>query len=373
MRLLHLADLHLGKRVNGFSMLDDQKYILSQILTIIDTYTPQAVVIAGDVYDRTIPPEEAVSLFDHFLVQLSKRKLDVFLISGNHDSAERVAFGNQLMEASGIHVSPVYQGEVQPIVLTDAAGEVAFYLIPFLKPVHVRPFFPDATIEDYTDAMRTVVDSLKLDTNRRNVAVVHQFVTGAALSGSEELAIGGLDAVDASVFSPFDYVALGHLHGAQRAGGDGIRYAGSPLKYSISERNQNKSVTLVDLADKGTVNVQLIPLQPKRDVCQFCGTFEDLMARQAICEDYCEIILTDEQDVPNAMNRLRALYPNLMHMAYDNTRTRSQTSVLGARAPLAQPIDLFEELYEAQNGQSMNDEQRAYMRELIAEIWEGEQ
>ena len=173
MRLLHLADLHLGKRVNGFSMLDDQKYILSQILTIIDTYTPQAVVIAGDVYDRTIPPEEAVSLFDHFLVQLSKRKLDVFLISGNHDSAERVAFGNQLMEASDIHVSPVYQGEIQPIVLNDAAGEVAFYLIPFLKPVHVRPFFPDAKIEDYTDAMRTVVDSFKLDTNRRNVAVVH--------------------------------------------------------------------------------------------------------------------------------------------------------------------------------------------------------
>ena len=179
--------------------------------------------------------------------------------------------------------------------------------------------------------------------------------------------------MDASVFSPFDYVALGHLHGAQRAGGDGIRYAGSPLKYSISERNQNKSVTLVDLADKGTVNVQLIPLQPKRDVCQFCGTFEDLMARQEACEDYCEIILTDEQDIPNAMNRLRALYPNLMHMAYDNTRTRSQTSVLGACAPLAQPIELFEELYEAQNGQSMNDEQRAYMRELIAEIWEGEQ
>ena len=252
-------------------------------------------------------------------------------------------------------------------------GEAAFYLIPFLKPVHVRPFFPDAKIEDYTGAMRMVVDSLKLDTNRRNVAVVHQFVTGAALSGSEELAIGGLDAVDASVFSPFDYVALGHLHGAQRAGGDGIRYAGSPLKYSISERNQNKSVTLVDLADKGTVNVQLIHLQPKRDVCQFCGTFEDLMARQEACEDYCEIILTDEQDIPNAMNRLRALYPNLMHMAYDNTRTRSQTSVLGARAPLAQPIELFEELYEVQNGQSMNDEQRAYMRELIAEIWEGEQ
>lgn len=373
MRLLHLADLHLGKRVNGFSMLDDQKYILAQILDIIDAQAPQAVVIAGDVYDRTIPPEEAVSLFDHFLVQLSKRKLDVFLISGNHDSAERVAFGNQLMEASGIHVSPVYQGEVQPIVLQDNAGEVAFYLIPFLKPVHVRHFFPEEKIEDYTDAMRAVVNSLNLDTNRRNVAVVHQFVTGAALSGSEELAIGGLDAVDANVFAPFDYVALGHLHGAQRAGSERIHYAGSPLKYSISERNQNKSVTLVDLEEKGTVNVQRIPLQPKRDVCQFRDTFDRLMERQDMCEDYCEIILTDEQDVPNAMNRLRVRYPNLMHMAYDNTRTRSQTSVLGARAPLAQPIDLFEQLYEAQNGQAMSEEQRAYVRQLIQEIWEGEQ
>lgn len=368
MRLLHLADLHLGKRVNGFSMLDDQRYILSQIVNLIDRHKPQAVVIAGDVYDRTIPPEEAVSLFDDFLVQLSRRALDVFLISGNHDSAERVAFGNRLMEASGIHVSPVYQGEIRPILCQDEVGEIAFYLIPFLKPVHVRPYFPDAVIEDYTDAMRTVVDSLHLDTTRRNVAVVHQFVTGAAASGSEELAIGGLDAVDASVFAPFDYVALGHLHGAQRAGRDGIRYAGSPLKYSISERSQNKSVTLVDLGDK--VDIQLIPLQPKRDVCQFRGSFAELMARPDVCEDYCEIVLNDEQDIPNAMNRLRALYPNLMHMAYDNTRTRSQSTVTGARAPLAQPIELFEELYEIQNGQSMNDAQRDYMRQLIAEVWE---
>lgn len=372
MRLIHLADLHLGKRVNGFSMLDDQKYILSQILTILDDQMPQAVLIAGDVYDRPVPSEEAVTLFDTFLVELAQRGLQVFIISGNHDSAERVAFGNRLMETSGVHFAPVYQGEIQPIVLRDEMSEVAFYLIPFLKPVHVRPFFPDQTLSDYTEAMRAVIDSLTLDPTRRNVALAHQFVTGAALSGSEELVIGGLDAVDASVFAPFDYVALGHLHGAQRAGSDCVRYAGSPLKYSIAERNQAKSVTCIDLGPKGKMDIRQIALQPKRDVCQFKGKFDDLTARLDVCEDYCEIILTDEQDIPNALNRLRVYYPNLMHLAYDNTRTRSQSTALGARAPLAQPIDLFEELYQAQNGQPMSEEQRTYMTALIREIWEEE-
>lgn len=370
MKLLHLADLHLGKRVNGFSMLDDQRYILSQIIACVDAEQPQAVLIAGDVYDRAVPSEEAVSLFDDFLVQLAQRRLNVFIISGNHDSAERVAFGGRLMESSGIHFSPVYQGSVPPIVLHDEIGEVAFYLIPFLKPVQVRRFFPETSIANDTTAMQMVVDNLELDSTRRNVAVAHQFVRGAALSGSEELAIGGLDVVDASVFAPFDYVALGHLHGAQRAGAEWIRYAGSPLKYSIAERNQAKSVTVIELGQKGQIDVRLLALHPKRDVRQFTGLFDEMMARTQVCDDYCEIILTDEQDIPNALSRLRALYPNLMHMAYDNTRTRTQSTVWDTGVMQTNPTDLFEEFYIAQNGQPMSSQQRAYINQLIAEIWE---
>lgn len=370
MKLLHLADLHLGKRVNGFSMLDDQKYILSQIVACIDIEQPQVILLAGDIYDKTIPSEDAVSLFDDFLVQLAKRNLEVFIISGNHDSAERVAFGSRLMEASGIHFAPVYQGSVSPIVLQDDIGEVAFYLLPFLKPAQVRRFFPEASITNDTDAMHQVVSNLQCNPKRRNVAVAHQFVMGAALSGSEELSIGGLDAVDATVFAGFDYVALGHLHGAQRAGAEWIRYAGSPLKYSIAERNQAKSVTVVELGQKGNVDIRLIPLQPKRDIRQFIGLFDEMMAREQICEDYCEIILTDEQDIPNALSRLRALYPNLMHLAYDNTRTRAQSTVWNTETMQTSPMDLFEEFYITQNGQPMNSQQRAYMNQLIAEIWE---
>lgn len=370
MKLLHLADLHLGKRVNGFSMLDDQKYILSQIIACIDIEQPQVVLLAGDIYDKTVPSEDAVSLFDDFLVQLAKRNLEVFIISGNHDSAERVAFGSRLMQASGIHFAPVYQGSVSPIVLQDDMGEVAFYLLPFLKPAQVRRFFPEASITNDTDAMQQVISNLQCNPERRNVAVAHQFVMGAALSGSEELAIGGLNAVDAAVFAGFDYVALGHLHGAQRAGAEWIRYAGSPLKYSIAERNQVKSVTIVELGQKGNVDIRLLPLHPKRDIQQFTGLFDEMMAREQICEDYCEIILTDEQDIPNALSRLRALYPNLMHLAYDNTRTRAQSTIWSTETMQTSPMDLFEEFYIAQNGQPMSSQQRDYMNQLIAEIWE---
>lgn len=372
MKLLHLADLHLGKRVNGFSMLDDQSYILSEILALIDTHAPQAVMIAGDVYDRAVPSEEAVGLFDRFLVELSARGLTVFVISGNHDSAERIAFGGRLMEAQGVHVAPVYRGTVEPIVLEDALGEVAFYLLPFLKPAQVRPFFPDCEITSETAAMHAVVEALPIDPARRNIAIAHQFVTGASLSGSEELAVGGLDAVEASVFAPFDYVALGHLHGAQRVGSERVRYAGSPLKYAVAESGQHKSVTLVTLGDKGALDIELLPLHPKRDVMRFRGDFDTMMARRETCEDYCEVILTDEEDVPGALSRLRTRYPYLMQMGYDNTRTRSQSVTLDAAAPQADPAGLFGALYEAQNGQPMSEMQKAYLDALIAEIWEEE-
>ena len=228
MKLLHLSDLHLGKRVKDFSMLEDQQYILAEILRIAGEEAPDAVLIAGDVYDKSVPPAEAVELFDDFLVRLSRLNTQVFVISGNHDSPERVAFGGRLMDSSGIHLSPVYSGQVQPLSLTDPFGTVDFYMLPFLKPAHVRRFFPDSEISSYTDALRTAIGQMPVDPSRRNVLITHQFVTGAQRSDSEDISVGGTDNVDASVFDAFDYVALGHIHGPQHVGRETVRYCGTP-------------------------------------------------------------------------------------------------------------------------------------------------
>lgn len=373
MKLIHLADLHLGKRVNGFSMIDDQKYILAQIVGIIDAEQPQVVLIAGDVYDRSIPSEDAVDLFDDFLVKLSQRGVEVYIISGNHDSAERVAFGGRLMDASGIHFAPVYNGEIAPLTLDDAYGTVTFWPIPFLKPVHVRHFYPDEPLESYADAMQFVVGRLPLDCANRNVALVHQFITGASTLGSEEQSVGGIDEIPVSVFDAFDYVALGHLHSPQKIGREGVRYAGSPLKYSFSEANQKKSVPVIELGAKGHIHIREIPLVARRDMRRISGSFKEIMAAAEQNEDYYEITLTDEEDISNAIDHLRLGYPNLMILRYDNTRTRTESIIL-AREDVEKksPLELFDTLFTQQNGQPMNGEQRKYIGSLIEEIWEAQ-
>jgi exonuclease SbcD len=371
MKLIHLSDLHLGKRVNGYSMLEDQRYILNQILDHIAVESPQAVLLCGDIYDRTVPPEEAVELFDHFLVELSRRGIEVLLISGNHDSAERLAFGGRLMELAHIHLAPVYSGGIRPVTLEDSHGCVDFWPIPFLKPANVRRFCPEQELKSYTEAMGAVVDDLALDTQRRNVALVHQFLTGAQSCDSEERSVGGTDEVDAAVFDAFDYVALGHLHGPQRVGRDTVRYAGSPLKYSFSEARQVKSLTVVELGDKGEVGIRTLPLTPFRDLRRIRGSFAELIEAREGTEDYCELTLTDEEDVPDALARLSARYPWLMALRYDNTRTRSASHTLEGESGLGEraPGELFAEFYRLQNGKEMNEEQTAYINGLIEEIW----
>ena len=376
---MHLADLHLGKRVNGFSMMEDQEYILNRILEIIEEEQPDGLLIAGDVYDKTIPPAEAVRRMDDFLTAVAAKHVPVFLISGNHDSAERVAFGHQLMQGSGIWISPVYDGTIRHHTLEDRWGEVNIYLIPFLRPSVVRSFFPDVEIEDYTDALRTIVEDLQVDTSRRNVVLAHQFVTAAGAlpetCDSEQLSVGGLDRVDGSVFSPFDYTALGHLHGPQRVGSETIRYAGSPLKYSFSELHQKKSVTVAELRAKGVTEIRQIPLQPRREMIELRGTFEEILeeARKKgeLQTDYYHMILTDETDVVDALSRLREYYPNIMLLDYDNRRTRSQKEVEQLdRVEERTPGELFAALYEQQNGQEMDSDRKEYLDGLIREIWE---
>ena len=375
MKLIHLSDLHLGKRVNEFSMIEDQKYILNQIQENIRKEEPDAVLIAGDIYDKSVPSAEAVEVFDDFLVSLAEAELPVFLISGNHASAERVAFGGRLMERSGVYVSPVYDGAVQPIVLHDAWGEVRIYLLPFLKPAHVRRCFPDETIESYTDALRVAVGQMEIDAGARNLLLPHQFVTGAARCESEELSVGGADHVDASVFDGFDYVALGHLHGPQSVGGEHIRYCGSPLKYSFSEAGQQKSATVVELLEKGNLKIREIPLKPLRDMRKLKGTYMEITSlsgyQDTNTEDYVQITLTDEEDFVDCMQKLRTIYPNLMRLEYDNRRTRENQEIAGTETVKRKSeLEYFEEFFELQNNQPMNEEQRKYSEDLIHKIQE---
>ena len=376
MKLIHLSDLHIGKRVNEISMIEDQAYILTQILRIIDGEQPDAVMISGDVYDKSVPSAEAVTLFDDFLCRLAKRNLQVLIISGNHDSPERLAFGNRLMEQSGIHICPVYSGEVTPITLSDEHGSVHFWLLPFIKPAHVKRFFPDEIIESYTDALRTAIEKMDIDTNFRNVLLTHQFVTGAATCDSEEISVGGSDNVDASVFEGFDYVALGHIHGQQNIGSNRIRYCGTPLKYSFSEEHHHKSVTVVELGAKGELRLHLQPLTPRHDLRSIRGRFSRLTDKAFYsgtpADDYLHVILTDEEDVPEAMGKLRTIYPNILKLSYDNTRTRTNQIIHGAMdVQQKSPLELFGELYALQNNQPMSEDQRSFMQELIESIWEG--
>ena len=375
MRIIHLSDLHLGKRVNEFSMLEDQEYILRQILDVTDEIKPDVVIIAGDIYDKAVPSAEAVELFDEFLWKLALRKLQVFIISGNHDSPERIAFASRLIDASGIHLSPVYNGKVTPVTLIDTFGPVDFYMLPFVKPAHVWRYFGDEEIASYTDAIRVAVRGMHMDPNRRNVLITHQFVTGATRSESEDISVGGTDNVDASVFNGIDYVALGHIHGPQNIGTHRIRYCGTPLKYSFSEADHIKSVTVVTLEEKGKLRVETVPLKPKHDLREIRGLFSGLMsgANQSgtESEDYLRVILTDEEEIPNAMSILRTRYPNVMKLDYDNTRTRSQGQITGAEAPEKRsPLELLAEFYELQNGKRLSEEQERFSRNLIEKIWE---
>lgn len=375
MKIMHLSDLHIGKKVNEYSMLQDQIYILKEILQIIDDEKVETVIIAGDVYDRSLPPNEALELFDEFLYQLSSRNVNVFVISGNHDSPERISYGGRMMTENKIFLSPVYDGNVKPITLNDDYGEVNFYLLPFVRPADIRRYFPDENIENYTDAVKVAIDNMNVDFNERNILVTHQFVTGAELSESEDIIVGGTDNVSGEVFDGFDYVALGHIHREQTVGKDNIRYCGTPLKYSFSEAKHIKSVTILDFNDKGNIEYSKIPLTPFRDMREIRGTYYELTLKSSYestnTEDYLHITLTDEDDIPDAIGKLRSIYPNIMKLDYDNLRTRGSGTVDAIEnIESKSPFELFAELFKQQNNQDMSEEQEEIMRNLIDKIWE---
>ena len=388
-------------------MLDEQRRILARILEAVDSEKPDAVLIAGDVYDKPVPSAEAVAVLDDFLVELAARKVRTFVLSGNHDSAERIAFGGRLMEKSGVHVSQVYDGKFAPVTLADSEGEVDVWMLPFVRPVTVRANLVtdeerDA-VKDYTSAVKAAIAQMHFTPGRRNVLIAHQFVTGAERSESEEN-VGGLDNVDASVFKKFDYVALGHIHKPQNVlkGDDGTvraRYSGTPLKYSLSEAVHKKSLTVVELGAgknagdaaaiagdlfagnemRAALHIREIPLVPLHDVREIRGTFAEIISpefRNAQVaagnklDDFVYIKLTDENDVPDAAQKLRGIYPNLMMLAYDNERTRNQADVGVAEAvDEKKPMELFGEFFEGRNGRPMNPEESEFVQDLINGIW----
>lgn len=378
MKLMHLSDLHLGKRLNEFSLLEDQSFILQQLVELVRSEQPDCVLLAGDIYDKPVPPAEAVTLFDDFLNKLAQLTT-VCVTSGNHDSAERLAFGAQLMREGGVHFCGLYTGEPQCVTLQDAYGSVHIYLLPFLKPAHVRHCLTPTEVEQvttYHEALRCAVERLHINAAERNVLVAHQFVTGAQTAGSEAVNVGGVDNIGAEVFAAFDYTALGHIHRAQNVGSERVRYSGTPLKYSFAEWQQEKSVTLVELGEKGSVSVTALPLAPLRDLRKLRGSYEELMSKDfydelpkdsdGLLRDFYHLTLTDEEDVPDAVQKLRSVYKNLLQLEYDNKRTRTDNAIEGAeRVVEKSPLELMEEFYQLQNNQALSEKQKSYLQGLL--------
>lgn len=373
MKLAHVADLHLGRRLGGFSLIEDQRAILSQIADITVKEECSGIIIAGDIYDKTAPSAEAVRLFDRFLTRLSQEKLEVYIISGNHDSPERIDYASELMRDANIHICAEYDGTLHTIRREDEYGPLDICLLPFIKPSYVRGFYPDAQINSYTDMMRTILENSEIDRSKRCLLVCHQFITGASTCDSEYITVGTLDNIDADVFDGFDYVALGHIHGAQNPRKN-IRYCGTPLKYSISEINHKKSVTIVDLKEKGDVTVSTVPLVPLRDLAEINGKYDEIMERsfyeKMSLDDFYHITLTDDEDIPGVIHKLRTVYKNIIQLDYDNNRTRKFSMVTSVKqTDKRTPMEMFSSLYEEQNGMPMTEEQREYVSSLIEKIW----
>lgn len=375
MRFLHLADLHIGKRVNGFSTIEDQKFVFEQVYNVIENEKIDGIIMAGDIYDKPVPSAEAVKLFDEMLTRLVSINLPIFVISGNHDSAERIGFGSDILSAAKVYMSRVYNGNLQKIELEDDYGKINVYLLPFIKPATVKNIYKEAEIKDYDDALEYVLSQEKIDETKRNVIVSHQFVTGAMRSESEEVSVGGLDNVSVENYEAFDYVALGHIHRAQQMGRESARYAGTLLKYSFSEEKHNKSMTIVDLKEKGNIEIKEIPVKPLHDLKTIKGKFSEITSeefyKELKKEDYYRAVLTDEEDILNAIGKLKSIYPNLMSMEYDNTRTRSYSVVDNVETGEAKsPLDYFEKFFEKQNGRKMSEKQRDYLLEILGEARE---
>lgn len=374
MRFLHISDLHIGKYVNGFSMLKDQEHILNQIVQIAKNTKADAVLIAGDIYDKSVPSAEAVMLLDNFLCDLSACA-HVFVISGNHDSPERLNFGSRIMDKCNLHIVSVYNGLVPYVTLSDEFGPIRIRMLPFVRPYQVRQFHPDAEIDSYESAIKTALMNVCIDPFQRNILITHQFIAGVKTCDSEESVIGSAESISSNLFDDFDYVALGHIHNAQSIGRNAVRYCGTPLKYSFSEVNSNKTVTLVDIHEKGSLQISELPLVPLHDMVRIRGSYDQVTRRDFyqpnnLQNAYVGITLTDEYDIPDAAAKLRVIYPYLMRLDYDNKRTQSESSPLEDDIlEQKSPSELLADFYKKQNGKDLSPAQKLLADNLIHSIW----
>ena len=371
MTFLHIADLHLGKQMNDLSLLPDQEYVLRQIVSIAENEQADAVLIAGDVYQRSSPQAEAMALFDAFVSELVSKGKQVFIISGNHDSALRISYFSALIKSSGVYVTEAFDGTLQSVTLKDRDGEIVVWMLPFLRPSQVKRKLPEEKINTYQDAVEAVLRQTPVDPKKRNILMCHQFITGCETSDSEERAVGGLDNIDASVFDAFDYVALGHIHKPQKVLRDTLRYAGSPLKYSFSEANHKKSVAIVDVREKGDIKVRTVPLYPLHDVRLIEGTMDELM-RMDYSEDYVWVTVHDELPPPDARVTLSVNFPNMMKFSIVNSKTKYDIDVLATQSMEDKTIsELFSDFYRLQNNdQAPGEAHQRVLQKVLKELEE---
>ncbi|MBQ2976924.1 MAG: exonuclease SbcCD subunit D [Clostridia bacterium] len=365
MRFLHIADLHLGKQMNDLSLLADQEAALDQVIQIADAEKVDAVLIVGDVYQRTSPQAEAMALFDRFVSRLAEAGKKIFVISGNHDSALRISYFASLVKDAGVHVTEAFDGEMQHVTLQDAEGGMTVWMLPFLRPAQVKRALPEEKITSYQDAVQAVLRHANVDFKKRNLLMCHQFILGCEVSDSEELSVGSLDHMDGAIFDGFDYVALGHIHKPQKVLRDTLRYAGSPLKYSFSEAQHKKSVVIVDMQEKGNVQVRLVPLYPLHDVRLIEGKLDEIM-QMPYSEDYVWITIHDELPPPDAKVTLSVNFPNMMKFSVVNSRTKFDLDVSAAEAMENKTVaELFSDFYRLQNNDQPPGEMHMQVLEKV--------
>ena len=375
MKLAHISDLHLGKTLYNYSLIEDQEYILEQIVGILVEKKVDVLMIAGDVFDKNVAPEAGLKVFRKFLNRLVESKIKVLIISGNHDSAERLTFGGEFMTEKGIFFSKVYDGQIDPVSFEDEYGPVNFYLLPFIKPQIVNHYIEGNEIDTYEEAVQFAVKNMNINTSERNVILAHQNILSAKRCESEENIIGGLDAVSDAVFKDFDYTALGHIHSQQKIGKNNVFFCGTPLKYSVSEFDQEKKMPIISLAKKGKLDIEMISLIPKRDLRKITGTLDEILSNAKNDpnnhEDFIDITLTNEDEVMDAMASLRTVYPNVLKLSYDNKASRAAENVEKfSGVNEKKPLEIFEAFYQSRRGTEMNDEQKNYIQALIEKIWE---
>lgn len=377
MKILHLADLHLGKRVNEMSMIEDQKYILDQIITLIKEESVGIVLLCGDIYDKSIPTIEAIHLLDEFLDQLSKMAIKVLMISGNHDSIDRLSFGKSLFTRSNLYIASQFENEIEKITVKENGITVNFYMLPFVKSAYISHIFQLQT-DSYEECFRYLIEHAKIDEEETNILLSHQFVTAnkknPELSDSETSSLGGIDNIDFHIFDPFDYVALGHIHKPQAMGREMVRYAGSILKYSFSEIHMDKKATILTIDAKKEISLSFHPLKPLRDMREIECSLEELLKKQCEIgkqEDYMHVILTDEEQILDAIGKVRTIYPNVMQISFKNRRHMKQlesAQIKEDQISDQSPAELFEQFYKMQNHIDLDEKRLQLVLSVFEEV-----